>query len=203
MWRGNIPINVSGHFAYHELTVALGLEVGDVLVDVSLIDNVDGSERSQWLVEVSAFGIDASSDFPGGSDIPPQFNQPGWNPARLLGDEVRMAGGVAPGHLVWWQIEGGATPDVLGPDPRSYNFTGLIEYMGVLRQTRDAVVYFHCMNGTDRTGAVVAGYAMRWMGMDLAKARSLADRVNAAGKMSPPYEQLVETYARWLAGDPA
>jgi len=200
VWRGNLPINARGQIAYHELAVAVGLDVGDSLVDVSLIDNVDGSERAQWIVEAEAFGVDVLVDFPGGPGIPPQFNQPGWNPARFLGDAVRMpGGGEAAGHLVWWQIEGGSTADVLGPDVRSYNFVGLIEYLGVLRSMPDSVVYFHCMNGTDRTGAVVAGYGMRWMGLSLEKARALADRVSAAGKMSPPYEQLVEAYAKWLA----
>jgi hypothetical protein len=202
VWRGNLPINARNQIAYHELVNTLGLDVGDSLIDVSLIDNVEGSERAQWLVEMAAFGIDVDSEFPSGPNVPPQWNQSSWNPGRLLGDCVRQVGGTPPGHIVWWPIEGGTTPDVLGPDPRSYNFVGLIEYLGILRNRRGSIVYFHCMNGSDRTGAVVAGYAMRWMGASLAKAVVLANRVAAAGQMSHPYSQLVETYAKWISENP-
>jgi hypothetical protein len=201
VWRGPIPINASGNFAYHEIAVALDLDPGFSLVDVSLIDNIKGGEREQWAVELKAYGV-SMSEFPGGKDIPPQFNQKNWNPAQLLGDGVHLVNGTAPGRLVWWQIEGGHDGIVLGPDTKSYNFIGLMEFFEALRLLKDTVVYFHCMNGTDRTGAVVAGYAMRWMGMNLDDAMNLANSVGPAGQMNDDYKKLVEAYASWLEKNP-
>lgn len=197
VWRGNIPINAAGEFAYHEMAVALDLDPDVALIDVSLIDNVQGSERPQWLVEIAAYGVPVT-DFPGGPDIPPQFNQAGWRPGTLRGDGVRLRNGNAPGHLVWWPIEGGQDSIVLGPDERSYNFIGLVEYLGVLRKAHGVMLYVHCMNGTDRTGAVVAGYAIRHLGKTLEEALELADSVRSAGTMTPDYKALVTAYDRWL-----
>ena len=201
VWRGNIPINKVGEFAYHEMAVALDIEPGQALVDISLIDNIKGGERDQWLVELNAYGVPVSK-FPGGTNIPPQFNQPKWDPAHLLGDGIKLRNGMAPGHLCWWQIEGGHDGIVLGPEKQSYNFIGLIEYIGILRQGDGLFLYFHCMNGTDRTGAVVAGYAMRYMGMDLHAALEFAASIPAAGVMSDPYKDLVGAYAIWLGQNP-
>ena len=201
VWRGNIPINKHGDFAYHEMALALDLEPGCGLIDVSLIDNIEGAERDQWLVELKAYGVPVI-DFPGGPGIPPQFNQPKWNPGRLLGDGIKLRNGTAPGHLCWWQIEGGHDGIVLGPETQSYNFIGLLEYLGILRQGDGLLVYFHCMNGTDRTGAVTAAYAMRYMGMGLDMAMAFAASVPDAGVMSEPYKQLVAAYSRWLAENP-
>lgn len=201
VWRGNIPINSEGRFAYHEMAVALDIEPGSALVDISLIDNIQGGERTQWLVELNAYEVPVT-DFPDGPNIPPQFNQPKWNPARLLGDGVHLRNGIAPGHLCWWQIEGEANPATLGPAKQSYNFIGLIEYLGILRQGDGLFVYVHCMNGTDRTGAVAAAYAMRFLGMDPDMAMAFAASVPHAGVMSDPYKQLVKGYSEWLAQNP-
>jgi len=193
VWRGNIPINKKGRFAYHELAVALELDPDTVLVDISVIDNVKGGEREQWLVELNAYEVPVVK-FPGGPNIPPQFNQPNWDPGQLLGDGVKVGSGKAPGHLVWWQIEGGANPATLGPDVQSYNFIGLIEYLGVLRKQDKFALYIHCMNGTDRTGAVVAAYGMRYLGMDLKEAMEFAAQVPQAGTMNEDYKKLVAAY---------
>lgn len=201
VWRGNIPINAKGEFAYHEMAIALDIEPGYGLIDVSLIDNIKGGERDKWLVELNAYEVPVK-DFPSGPDIPPQFNQPKWNPARLLGNGIKLRNGTAPGHLCWWQIEGGHDGVVLGPEKQSYNFIGLIEYLGILRQGDGLFVYFHCMNGTDRTGAVAAAYAMRYLGMDLEMAMAFAASVPDAGVMSDPYKQLVKAYSDWLAENP-
>lgn len=198
IWRGNIPLNASGEFAYDEISQALAFSAPTSFNDLSLIDNVQGSERPQWMVELEAYGVKASSVFPSGPNIPPQFNQPHWNPARVFGQQIKTPTSTGPGHLIWWQIEGGSTLDVLGPAQQSYNFIGLMEYMGTLRNLPDSILYFHCMNGTDRTGAVVAGYAMKWMGKSLEEAMALANNLPAAGTMSVPYQQLVKAYSEWL-----
>lgn len=201
VWRGNLPLNKDGKFAYHEMAIWLDLEPDTVLVDVSVIDNVAGSERPQWIVELEAYDVPITH-FPGGPTIPPQFNQANWNPAQLLGDGIQIRHGKAPGHLVWWQIEGKANPITLGPATQSYNFIGFIEYLGVLRQLDKALIYIHCMNGTDRTGATVAAYAMRYLGMSVDEAMKLSDSVPAAGIMNDDYKELVQGYADWLKGKP-
>lgn len=198
IWRGNTPLNKEGYFAYHEMAIALDLDPETLLVDVSLIDNIRGGEREQWLAEIGAYGVKVTS-FPKGSNIPPQFNQKDWNPACLLGSSLKLPTGDALGHLVWWQIEGGHDEIVLGPEVRSYNFIGFLEYLGTLRLMENAVLYIHCMNGTDRTGATVAAYAMRYLGMDLDMAMLFASSVPQAGIMSEDYKQLVAAYAQWLS----
>lgn len=198
VWRGNLPIDAGDRLAYPAISATLEMPSGASLIDVSLIDNIAGGERDRWLLELDAFGVSADSEFPAGPNIPPQFNQPSWQPGRLLGRHASYPGGTAPGHLVWWQIEGGSTPDVLGPDARSYNFIGLIEYLGSLRSLKNAYVYIHCMNGTDRTGAVVAAYGIRWQKFSLEEAMAKADSLPSAGTMSIAYQQLVQAYWEWF-----
>ena len=174
IWRGNLPLNKNGEFAYHEMVVALDIEPDWQIIDVSLIDNIEGAEREQWMVELLTYGLHPVI-FPDIPNTPPQFNQPNWDPRRLLGDGIHLKNGLAPGSWVWWQIEGGHDGIALGPEIRSYNFIGLLKYMEKLRSLENAVIYIHCMNGTDRTGAVVAAYAITYMDMDLDQAMEFAD----------------------------
>jgi hypothetical protein len=199
VWRGNLPLDAGGLLAYPAISAALGMDNEAALIDVSLIDNIEGGERDRWLRELHAFGVEPETEFPQSPQVPPQFNQQGWSPGRLLGDHAHFEKNSAPGHLVWWQIEGGSTLDVLGPSADSYNFIGLIEYLGSLRVLKNAFVYIHCMNGTDRTGAVVAAYGIRWQGLDLAQAMAKADSLAPAGTMNPDYRKLVEAYSAWHA----
>jgi len=196
VWRGNLPLNKNGDFAYHEMSVALDIDPGCSLIDVSLIDNIHGSERDQWIVELAAYGVNPIA-FPPAQNIPPQFNQPKWDPGKLLGNGVYLKNGMAPGHLVWWQIEGGHDGIVLGPETKSYNFIGLLKFLGVLRTAHNSLIYIHCMNGTDRTGAVVAAYAITYLGMDLDRAMTFADSLKPAGTMNDDYKALVKAYWDW------
>lgn len=191
LWRGNLPLNSNRDFAFDELVAVLGIESHDPFVDVSVIDNVAGSERDVWLKEMEAFAIDVDAEWPQNRpDIPPQFNQtaPPWKPNK-------MRGVLNNASLVWWQIEGGDNPTVLGPSSASYNFIGFIEYVAWMN-TLGAPIYVHCMNGTDRTGATVAAFAMRALGYSLKDAFELADSVPAAGTMNRDYVKLVKAYAR-------
>lgn len=187
IWRGNLPLRFDRTFAFQELRQVLGLSPGQHFVDVSVIDNVKGSERGVWQREMEAFGIDVDVTWPRNKpDIPPQFNQDPWVPGVLHGDGDKV---------MWWQIEGGDSPIVLGPELRSYNFIGYVERLVQLNEL-GVPVYVHCMNGTDRTGASVAAFAMRAMGYTLDKAFNLADSLKAAGTMNADYVQLVKAYAR-------
>lgn len=189
LWRGNLPLRADHAFAFDELRRVLGLNPGRHFVDVSVIDNVDGSERDVWKPEMEAFGVDVDATWPRNRpDIPPQFNQvsPPWGPGSLHGDADRV---------MWWQIEGGDNPTVLGPAKRSYDFIGYVDRLAELNQI-GCPVYVHCMNGTDRTGASVAAFAMRVMDYTLDQAFKLADSVKAAGTMNSDYVTLVKAYAR-------
>jgi hypothetical protein len=189
LWRGNLPLLADKTFAFDELREVLGIGPSDPFVDVSVIDNVEGSERDVWQAEMGAFGINVGATWPRNRiDIPPQFNQvtPPWDPGTLHGDDD---------CVMWWQIEGGEDAIVLGPDVKSYNFIGYVERLAELNEI-GCPVYVHCMNGTDRTGASVAAFAMRVMGYTLEDAFELADSVEAAGKMNADYVKLVKAYAR-------
>jgi len=70
--------------------------------------------------------------------------------------------------------------------------------MEKLRSLENSVVYIHCMNGTDRTGAVVAAYAITYMDMDLDQAMAFADSLKPAGVMNPDYQALVKAYWEWF-----
>ena len=167
----------------------LGLNKKQSFIDVSVIDNVEGGERDVWKPEMEAFGIDVDATWPTNRpDIPPQFNQtsPPWNPGELHGDSDKV---------MWWQIEGGKDSIVLGPGVVSYNFIGYVERLVVLNKM-GIPIYVHCMNGTDRTGASVAAFAMRVMGYSLKQAFTLADSLKAAGTMNADYVKLVKAYAK-------
>lgn len=188
LWRGNLPLRADRTFAFDELRQVLGIGPSQHFVDVSVIDNVAGSERDMWQPEMEAFGIDVDATWPCNKpDIPPQFNQDPWTPGILRG-----SGG---DKVMWWQIEGGDNPIVLGPDLHSYDFIGYVDRLAQLNRL-GMPVYVHCMNGTDRTGASVAAFAMRVMGYTLDEALKLADSVEAAGTMNADYVALVKAYAR-------
>ena len=187
LWRGNLPLRADLSLADGELRNLFKISDTTNYIDVSLIDNVDGSEREPWLAEMSAFEVDVDKYFPQNrSNIPPQFNQesPTFNPSRCF-----LCPKPKPRSVVWWQIEGGDDSIVLGPDRQSYNFIGLMERMGELCE-RGVPVYVHGMNGTDRTGAVI--------GLTLKEAFDLADSVSAAGTMNPDYRKLVQAYSEVL-----
>ena len=192
LWRGNLPLLADRSFADSGLRRLMEIPDTAPYVNVSLIDNVEGSERDDWLVEMVAFDVKVNEVFPRNRpDIPPQFNQtdPPFQPGRYF------SVGPKPRSLMWWQIEGGEDAIVLGPEPKSYNFIGLLERLGRFGFTP---VYVHCMNGTDRTGAVVAAYGLRYLGLNLDEAFKLAASVPAAGTMNPDYVKLVTAYSAAL-----
>ena len=189
LWRGNLPLRSDRTFAFKELRQVLGINEEQPFIDVSVIDNVEGGERDVWQPEMEAFGIDVEATWPTNRpDIPPQFNQedPPWVPGVLHGDKDKV---------MWWQIEGGNNSIVLGPALRSYDFIGYVDRLAQLNRL-GMPVYVHCMNGTDRTGASVAAFAMRVMDYTLKDAFKLADSVRAAGTMNADYVKLVKAYAK-------
>lgn len=196
--RGTEPlIGEDLHFAYNEIAAAIGVNLPDYdFIDVCLIDNV--GERWAFAPEVKSFGIDPDKQFP--TSYWPPYLQPGYNSKALIGTELTTEGKTVPGQMIWWPIEG--VPK--GQDGQTelhwpgWNFIGLVDYLidlfGSFKQT---VIYFHCMVGSDRTGAAHIGYLMKAKGMSLDQAIA-ASKITQAPPPRNDYMDLVHAYAKYL-----
>lgn len=196
--RGMNPAT-SGSFAYEELGLALiryGLDIASrTLIVINVIDNV--GERWAWSPEAEVFGVDPAV-YPS-SDWPPYVHRSHWDPAQPIGDGQWSVGSrTGPGEFYWWPFEGlpeNTDPEVFLKSP-GWDFTGAVEFVDSLyRQSRRAVIYFHCMLGADRTGALHTGYLMRARGMSLTGASRVADSVTSAKGPNADYQRLREAYA--------
>jgi len=191
--RGMCP-TVSGSFDKEALLSAIrarGVDPGGKrLVVISVIDNT--GERWAWAPEVSAFRVDPNS-IPQ-SQWPPYVNRPGWDPGVALGHN-------AMGAFFWWPFEGlppATDPTVFLGSP-GWDFSGAVAQVESLFQTaRGSLIYFHCMLGADRTGALHTGYLMKAKGMSLADASAIADAATSAGAPNGDYIRLRQAYAESL-----
>lgn len=176
-----------------------GVQVnGRNLVVVNVIDNT--GERWAWGPEMVTFGADTSS-YPA-SQWPPYLNRPGWTPGKPVGDGKWVVGNVVGGRgdLYWWPFEGlpaGEDPKVFLTSP-GWDFSGVVDLVVQLFQQPKVVVYFHCMLGADRTGALHTGYLMRAKGMTLAAASKVADTATSAHGPNEDYQRLRAAYAATL-----
>lgn len=197
--RGSEPLNASNQFAYTEMTQVIpSIDWKDMsLVDVCLIDNV--GERADWQVEMSSYGQNPNL-YPA-SNWPPYHFQPDWDPALPMGDELDYGTGKVPGSIIWWPIEGfdkGTDPTVYLTSP-GWDFSGLIMTLQRLLLDPKTVVYVHCELGTDRTGAAVMGYLMKWKGMSYLQALKAAS--TGAPEIKAPdinYQNLAYAYAKTI-----
>lgn len=197
--RGAEPTNVQNKFAYTELVQTLPQVDfhGKTFVDVCLIDDI--AERSDWEVEMRAFGQDPST-YPM-NNWPPYTFQPDWDPAIPLGATLTYPGGTVPGSLIWWPIEGfdkGQSPTVYLTSP-GWDFSGLVHSIHATLKIPDCIVYVHCELGIDRTGASVMGYLMKWKGMTYDQAKAVAS--TGAPDIKCPdsnYLNLAKAYAKTI-----
>jgi len=194
--RGMDPA-VSGTFCKEDILSALkglGLKTeGKKLIVISVIDNT--GERWAWAPELQAFGVDPDS-IPQ-DQWPPYVHIPGWDPSKPLGsNEV--------GDFYWWPFEGlpdNADPKVFLGSP-GWDFSGVVNLvLSLCSREKDAIIYFHCMLGADRTGALHTGYLLRG-GMDLQEACEIADKATSAGPPNADYIRLRAAYAASLQGKP-
>jgi hypothetical protein len=196
--RGTEPlIGADLHFAYDEIMSAIKLDpTGYDFVDVCLIDNV--GERWAFAPEVKSFGIDPDKQFP--TSYWPPYLQPSYNSKAFYGSQVTTGGKSHPGRMVWWPIEG--VPK--GQDGHTelhwpgWNFIGLVDYLiDLFGSLKETVIYFHCMVGSDRTGAAHIGYLMKAKGMTLDQAIA-ASKITQAPPPRNDYMDLVQAYAKYL-----
>lgn len=197
--RGSEPLNSANQFAYMELAQAVPQVNfhGKTFVDVCLIDNV--GERPDWQIEMTSYGQDPAW-YPQ-RNWPPYTFQPDWEPAVPLGVTLNCDAGSLPGSLVWWPIEGFGRftdPKVYLTSP-GWDFSGLVQCLNNLLKTADTILYVHCELGTDRTGATVMGYLMKWKGMTYHEAKAAAS--TGAPEIKCPdenYLNLAKAYAKTI-----
>ena len=197
--RGSEPLTASRLFSYLEITRTIPQIKWHEMsfVDVSLIDNV--GERPDWQLEMEAYGQNPAL-YPA-TNWPPYHFQPDWEPGAPLGDELNYTTGKVPGSLVWWPIEGfdkGEDPTVYLTSP-GWDFSGLVMTLQRLMLDHNTVVYVHCELGTDRTGAAVMGYLMKWKGMTYEQALKAAS--TGAPEIKTPdqnYQNLAYAYAKTI-----
>lgn len=177
-WRGNFPLNKNKEVDFPLLDSLIG-SGSSGLVHVCLTDNTGEVDLLEVLERTYGCKFTRNA---------PPFLDPKWDPMQFH----QMAGQNR--YLYWWPIEGGTTPDVTGPSPQSYNFRGLMAFIDQILHANSKKVYVHCMNGTDRTGAIAAAYAIKYLGMSYDVAIEWASRT-PAGKMSQPYLDLVKAFS--------
>ncbi len=179
LYRGTFPVT-GRTIDFVGLSKLIDMEHG--LLEVVLTDNTGELDLLKIVEETYECAFTRAA---------PPFSDPTWQPPQATKPRTDFS-------CMWWPIEGGTTPDVTGPEALSYNFVGLVDCLHHVLQTFQGAIYVHCMNGTDRTGAVVAGYAMKYMGMSLEQAYAFSGSVKGAGYMSKPYRDLITWYAETL-----
>ena len=214
------------HFAYDELKTALAKTVDledRALVVVSLIDNV--GEKWAFLPEIASFGLDPASyppsvwppylNFPGWDPSKMIGN------GKLVSKPESVD---RQGFAMWWPIEGlpdGGDPKTfldspgwdlsgltdalmrtrqLAQDTRDENRVGLREVVrdgrGLGGKIVNSVIYWHCMNGADRTGALHGAYLMKAKGLSYTQALDVVSKATTAGAPNADYERLMQAYAK-------
>lgn len=177
-WRGNFPLTKDRQVDFNQLEQLMGVG-GNGLVEICLTDNA--GEADLLAILEATYGCQFTRHLP-------PFQEPGWDPSKFHQQPGQQR------WLYWWPIEGGTTPDVMSTP--GYNFIGLVKFVAqIIKENPQRRIYVHCMNGTDRTGAVAAGYAIKYMGAKLDDAISWSART-PAGRMSQPYVDLVTAFSK-------
>lgn len=166
--RGNEPLNEDGSFAYEAINAKLkdlvpgfGLTKLKFIV-ISLIDNNPESERGDLEKEFNGYGISSN-------EFDTLFPWPGsWPPVYQNIDVTKQYGTQVNGHpgsIIWYPVQGCSDQNNCAlVEPSQFNFSGLVDYLNTLITTeKDAVIYYHCEHGHDRTSALTAAYMLKYM----------------------------------------
>jgi hypothetical protein len=196
--RGPMPLTgPSKLFAYKEISDTLKIDISQYFFrNISLIDNQ--GEAWAFYPELTAFNV-PSGTYP--SNYWPPYLQKGWNPPLCLGKGVQVGSRIQTGCMAWWPIEGfpkNESPKVYLERP-GWDFSGVVDYVIALSQSpMKTIVYFHCMLGADRTGALHAGYLMKSRSASIAGATTMASTTGSAGAPAQNYLNLIKAYGESL-----
>ncbi len=205
--RGNEPLNDDGSFAYAAINTKLqeiipGFDLTkNKFIDISVIDNNPASEGGDLAMEFAAYGMAQGwfdTTFPFPTTWPAYFR--GLDVTKQYGTTVNGN----PGSIIWYPVQG-CTDNVNCElvEPPQYNFNGAVELLNTLATTeKNAVIYYHCEHGHDRTSALTAAYMMKYMGKTLDEV--LTQRPPDGAKAfkhawEVDYEALTKWYATTLA----
>jgi hypothetical protein len=204
--RGSFPIDARSNFVYDQIFSVVQAKVpsvnfsNHVIIDVSMIDNVQNAEWPQLQQELKVFSL-ADNAIP--SDWPPY--KIGYT-AKLLGQKVCGH----PGRFHWWPIEGFNpsmpweqkvgqffTNNGYNNQPGGYNFNGLVDRLDSLLNDASypKVIYYHCTWGKDRTGALPFGWLVKHGGYTKKAAISAVDSVFVP---NDHYSGMISDYWTWL-----
>jgi hypothetical protein len=213
--------------AYEELNQALKSKVGGgfdlrnhTLIDITLIDNQ--SDLDQFDPELRSFGgtpVDLCREAQCADPCwPPSMVCKSWTWGKFWGNgQITTANGPAPGNMVWWPLTACDASDISQCDKgllveenngvKGWNFSGLVD--SVLKEMKSAdkgkkVIFFHCIQGCDRTGALAIGYRLKkaqqaGLPLTLREARDMGVKeVNLTPNFG--YYQLAAFYCQSLFG---
>jgi hypothetical protein len=184
--RGNLPmITNSGpdtclpvsqrYFAFNELNSELKKRLGDgfdlnayEIIVMTLIDNE--SDLNQFTAELQGFGLTPQNIYDAEACSSPykpivDFCS-SWAPSTHFGTTLTTEGASHAANIIWWPIYacGNCETNYLrGLD--KYKLIDQPTYLktllnGTSLSGKPRLIYFHCMQGTDRTGALHALYMM-------------------------------------------
>jgi hypothetical protein len=178
--RGNLPLVITDpddpdseyRFAYAELKTKMegkipGFKIEDYeIIDFALIDNrVSGNKQMTALIK--ALGMEGLGSIHCGDHWYP-FQGCDWEPAEIYWStavDKKLAG------LVWWPVWACPSIPCMGDeidtalDPKQFNFIDASAFLNELLTTKSEsgkkrLIYFHCVQGTDRTGALHIAYIL-------------------------------------------
>jgi len=201
--RGNEPLNEDGTFAYDSINEKLqtlitnGFDLKNYnLITISIIDNNPQSERGDLNDEFLAYGItqeefDSTLPFP--ETWPPVYR--GIDVKKQYGNKINSYSG----NIIWYPVQGCTDAENCSlVEPSQFNFSGLIDYIHLMLETeKNTVVYYHCEHGHDRTGAVSAGYMLKYMNKSIGDVLTERPPLGAKAFTHPwasTYEALIKYY---------